>query len=396
MKGRSAVRMMIYSQDGFGLGHLRRNLNIAIQVQRQVPRAVILIVADSPAAPFFRLPPRCDFVKIPTLVKVNTGVWSSDRLQLVNEELLSIRSEIMENVATGFRPNLVLVDHMPNGVSGELARPLQALRARAPRAQIVLGLRDILGARADIRRQWQADGAFEATERYYDRILVYGCADMFDLATEYQFPPRLAAKTVYCGYVSREHIGPRAPAPEAPPPRARRRVPFVLVTGGGGADASFFMDRFLDALRVLGTGMPCRAVLALGPFLHQQQYRLLAKKARGLAVRLSRLDQDSIRLLRRADLVISMAGYNTVCEIMRFRKKAIVIPRPGPSAEQTMRTKIMASRGLFHAIHPHYLTPESLAAAIAERIAAPGDMNEGNLPPLDGASRAAACMLTEV
>ena len=61
-----------------------------------------------------------------------------------------------------------------------------------------------------------------------------------------------------------------------------------------------------------------------------------------------------------------------------------------------MRTKIMASRGLFHAIHPHYLTPESLAAAIAERIAAPGDMNEGNLPPLDGASRAAACMLTEV
>src|SRR5206468_9393293 len=139
MKGRSAVRLMIYSQDGFGLGHLRRNLNIATQVQRRAPQSVILIVADSPAAPFFRLPPRCDFIKVPTLVKVNTGLWSTDRLNLVNEELLAIRSEIMENVATGFRPHLVLVDHMPNGILGELAKPLRVLRERAPDAKIVLG-----------------------------------------------------------------------------------------------------------------------------------------------------------------------------------------------------------------------------------------------------------------
>ncbi len=396
MKGRSALRMMVYSQDGFGLGHLRRNLNIAIQVQRQVPQSVVLIVADSPAAPFFRLPPRCDFVKIPTLVKVNTGVWSSDRLRLVNEELLAIRAEIMEDVATGFQPHLVLVDHMPNGVAGELARPLRVLRERARGAKIVLGLRDILGARTDIRRQWLADGAYEAAEAYYDRVLVYGCAELFDLAAEYQFSADLVAKTIYCGYVSREHISPDPPAAPASRPWAARRLPLVLVTGGGGADASFFMDRFLDALQVLGPRIRCRAVLAVGPFLHREQYRLLVRKARGLPVRLSRLGHDNIRLLRQADVVISMAGYNTLGEIMRFRKKAIVIPRPGPSAEQTMRTRILASRRLFQAIHPHDLTPESLAAALAERIAASAALDGRDLPPLDGASRAAAQMLAEV
>ena len=91
-----------------------------------------------------------------------------------------------------------------------------------------------------------------------------------------------------------------------------------------------------------------------------------------------------------------MAGYNTISEIMWFRKKAIVIPRPGPSAEQTMRTRLMAARGLFNTIHPHHLTPESLAAALTERIAAPGGIDERNLPPLDGASQAAAHMLAEV
>ncbi|HEY3215790.1 MAG TPA: glycosyltransferase [Candidatus Eisenbacteria bacterium] len=391
MKGRSALRIMVYSQDGFGLGHLRRNLNIAIQVQRQVPHSVILIVADSPAAPFFRLPPRCDFVKIPTLVKVNTGVWSSDRLRLVNEELLAIRSEIMEDVATGFRPHLVLVDHMPNGVAGELTKPLQTLREHARRAKIVLGLRDILGARADICKQWLADGAYEAAEAYYDRILVYGCAELFDLAAEYQFSADLVAKTIYCGYVSREHIPPAGPTSRPP-----ERPPFVLVTGGGGADSSFFMDRFLDALRLVGSETRCRAILAVGPFLHREQYRLLARKARGLPVRLSRLGQDGIRLLRRADVVISMAGYNTISEVMRFRKKAIVIPRPGPSAEQTMRTSVLAARGLFEVIHPHHLTPETLAAALAERISATSMVDERDLPPLNGASRAAAQMLAEV
>jgi len=391
MTQRSAVRMMIYSQDGFGLGHLRRSLNVAIQVQRRAPESVILVVADSPAAPFFRLPPHCDFIKIPTLVKVNTGVWSSDRLHLVNEELLAIRSQIMENVAIGFGPHLVLVDHMPNGVLGELAQTLRALRAHARGARIVLGLRDILGAPADIRKQWLADGAFEAAATFYDRILVYGSAELFDLANEYQFSPELVAKTDYCGYVSREHI---AVAPEKEREASRERL--ILVTGGGGADASFFMDRFLDALRVLGPDAGCRAVIAVGPFLHEEQYKLLRRKARGLPARLSRGEEDRIDLLQRADLVVSMAGYNTLGEILRFGKKAIVIPRPGPSAEQTMRAGMMAARGLFHTIHPHDLTPETLAGTITRLLDDGVPFDARNLPPLTGASRAAERMLAEV
>jgi predicted glycosyltransferase len=110
-------------------------------------------------APFFKLPPRCDFIKIPTIVKVDTGIWRPDRLPMNYQELLKIRSEIIQNVALGFRPHFFLVDHMPHGALGELARPLQVLKQQCPETKIVLGLRDILGAPDTIQKQWKNEGA---------------------------------------------------------------------------------------------------------------------------------------------------------------------------------------------------------------------------------------------
>jgi predicted glycosyltransferase len=107
----------------------------------------------------------------------------------------------------------------------------------------------------------------------------------------------------------------------------------------------------------------------------------------------TRLRQDSIRFLRRADLVVSMAGYNSISEIMRFRKKAIIVPRPGPSAEQTMRCRIMSGRGLFNTIYLQDLAAENLAALISQKLENGNGMNEAMIPDLRGASKAASLML---
>ncbi len=390
----SVVKILIYSQDGFGLGHLRRNLNICLQIIKRCPRASILIIADSPVAPFFKLPAQCDFIKIPTIVKVDTGIWRPNRLPMNYREVLKIRSEIIRSAALGFRPHFFLVDHMPHGALGELAGPLQALKEQCPETKIVLGLRDILGAPETIQKQWKSEGAFEAATAFYDHVCIYGCADVFESTDEYQFPAELVAKTQYCGYVCRDDVNT---PPESgflknffPEPREK----FVLVTGGGGADASYFMDSFLDAVRLLAPQASFNALVSTGPFMHEEQRQLLTQKAKGLPVTVTKLGQDSLRFLRRADLVISMAGYNTISEIMRFRKKAIIIPRPGPSAEQTMRCRIMTGRGLFDTIHLQDLAAESLAEHIAHKLENGSGMNETMIPDLNGASKAAALMLS--
>ncbi len=123
---------------------------------------------------------------------------------------------------------------------------------------------------------------------------------------------------------------------------------------------------------------------------------MLHQKAKGLPVKIVRLGSDSIDLLKRADLVISMAGYNTISEIMRYQKNAIIIPRPGPSAEQTMRTQLLADRGLFNYIHPYQLTASNLAELIMSRLENGTHMDEQKLPNLEGASAVARNMLSSI
>lgn len=385
----AARKFLIYSQDGLGLGHLRRNVNICYQIKRRCPQASCLIIADSPVAPFFKLPPHCDFIKIPTLVKVDTGMWRSDRLHVNDRELLAIRAEIIRNVILSFRPEVFLVDHMPHGAQGELVRALQTFKKNCPGRRLVLGLRDILGAPEVIRRQWQVEGAFDAVAEFYDEVYIYGAVDFFDAVVEYAFPQALRPKVRYCGYVCREENAARAPEMEKKQENGR----FVLVTGGGGADAAYFMDRFIDAVPKLESDSRVQAFIATGPFVHKEQSDLLARKAKGLPIQVGRMAGDSIRYLRRADLIISMAGYNTVSEIMFFRKNAIVVPRAGPSAEQVMRTRIMSGRGLFSTIHPHDLTAANFAEWIGRKLQNGNGMNEAMLPPLNGASQVAALML---
>jgi predicted glycosyltransferase len=385
----SVKKILIYSQDGLGLGHLRRNLNLCEQIKKRGANVSCLIIADSPVAPFFKMPAHCDFVKIPTIVKVDTGVWKSNRLPVEYTELLAMRAEIIQNVMLSFRPHVFVVDHMPHGALGELARPLEVLKKCCPHTKVILGLRDILGAPEVIHQQWQKEGAFAAAENFYDVINIYGSAGLFNAIAEYHFPPALLGKTRYCGYVCREN---------ADAARAEKKTngggKFILVTGGGGADAAFFMAQFVAAARQLRRDTRFQALITTGPFMPEEQCARLRQEVKDLPLAVSQAGEDSIRYLRQADLVISMAGYNTVSEIMHFRKNAIVVPRPGPSAEQTMRTRLMSGRGLFSTIHPRDLTAENLAELIKQKLCNGHTMNDAMLPDLNGASKAATNILT--
>ena len=136
-----------------------------------------------------------------------------------------------------------------------------------------------------------------------------------------------------------------------------------------------------------------RARITTGPFMHKDQRELLRHKSRGLPIVVSQAGEDSIRYLQRADLVISMAGYNTISEILRFRKNAIVVPRAGPSAEQSMRTRIMSERGLFSTIHPTELTAENFSQLITQKLDNGEHVREAMIPNLNGAAKVASMIL---
>jgi predicted glycosyltransferase len=385
------ARVLMYSQDSYGLGHLRRATNLANALVRERSDLSILLVVDSPVAPFFNLRDHIDFVKLPTVVKVGAGVFRPGRLPISYPLVRILRSNVIREVLRRFRPDLILVDHMPGGANRDLIPALRLLRLFDYRTKVVLGLRDIIDNPLVTRTVWQREGFYEVLKRYYDAVLIYGSPDIFPTAEKYGLRDVVRNEVRYCGYVCNMD-------PVKDPKLLRAKLqchdePLVAVMAGGGADAYRLMQTYLAALPLVTNVMNVTTMMVTGPFMPESQHRELREHAQRIGVRIHGSVGDSLSHLNAADLVVSMAGYNTMSEILRFRKPAVIVPRQGPSAEQRMRAGIFAERGLVSLVDPQDLSAARLASAIVETLTRPKPQCTDAMPGLFGIRAATDALL---
>jgi len=139
-----APRILLYSHDTFGLGHLRRNLAIAGRLSHALPGVSLLLLSGSQAVQQFILPLGADTVKLPTVTKLGPEHYVAQGLTITPSEVLALRRGLILETVMSFKPDLLLVDHAPLGMRGELRPALEYVRANLPQSRVVLGLRDIL------------------------------------------------------------------------------------------------------------------------------------------------------------------------------------------------------------------------------------------------------------
>ena len=365
------MRVMMYSHDGFGLGHLRRNANIASRFVREVPGASVLMLVGSPAGAFFELPPAVDVLKLPfdpLILKARrrTYTWRPRNPHIAPKDAREIRALLIGRAAELFRPRIFLVDHVPTGVWGELLPVLQMFRSMATPPKVILGLRDILDAPEVVREAWRRDGLYQAIDEYYDKVLIYGCDEVYDTASRYGLDGLVSEKLDYCGYVCSE--GPRQGKEPTRKLLEVEHEKLVVVTGGAGYDAYPMMAACMKALRLLGIEHWLKAIFLTGPLMEQQLSMELHREADGLPVQVMNCVPNCLDYLNAADLVVTMGGYNSVIESVGLRKRTLVIPRKGPSAEQKMRAKTFADLGLVQWIDLEEATPSGLAQAITDNL----------------------------
>ncbi|HJZ50207.1 MAG TPA: glycosyltransferase [Roseiflexaceae bacterium] len=387
-------RIMMYSQDGFGLGHMRRTSSIANQIAEMRSDAAILTMADSRLGQFFETSANHDYLKLPSILKAGPGDWRAVSLPLPFAEVSAMRREMIRSAVLTYQPHVLLVDHMPHGAMGELIPTLEALRAAGWPTRIVLGLRDILDAPEVVRRRWEVEGAYDAIERYYDTVLVYGKREVFDLAEQYGFSSSVAERLRYTGYVC---------TPQAPRYTARARAKYIpgsdgetkliVAMAGGGADAYPMMRALLEALPAIAARQKVFLAVVTGPFMPAEQRRDLEARAKGLPARVSLSVNDTLSYIEAADLTIAMAGYNTTMEILRSGKRAFLIPRRGPSAEQRMRARLFAAQGWVEMIDPDDLDIANVAAQVCDALARGPRMNASQRPDMQGLMTAADTLL---
>jgi predicted glycosyltransferase len=354
-------KILLYSHDTFGLGNIRRTLLLAEFLGASYPRAAILVLTGSPMIHAFRIPPRVDYVKLPCVNRIRADEYEPRFLADCAAEVRSTRSAIIERTAVAFAPDLFIVDKRAGGIDNELLPALDALRRLARPPRVVLGLRDILDAPDATRRALRANGSFDLIERFYDEVWIYGARDVFDAVAEYEFPPAVAARSHFCGYL-RRHTARRTG--HDGPPR-------ILVTAGGGGDAAVLVLAYLRGLAAVPVG-EFQSVVILGPQLDLQTAEGLRQLGAGRPdVEYVEFETDMPRRYEAADVVLSMVGYNTICELLSACARAVLVPRSEPVQEQLIRARRLAACGYFSMIEPSELTPARLIAAARAALVAP-------------------------
>jgi predicted glycosyltransferase len=374
--GDGGHRFLFFSNELVGLGHLRRTLSIADRLAEREPAASSLVVTGSPVVPWMGMPPRVDVMKLPGWTRDEQGERRAGGLALDVGGLHAVRSGIEVAVATSFDPDVAVVDKLPLGPGGELIEALEALRARG-RCRLVLGLRDIDDAPERVRREWGPELRV-AIERYYDEILVYGPPSSPDAIRSAGWTD-LAVPVRHVGYLGWPMGG--EPAPDLPPG-------YLLATVGGGHDGFPVLEALVEAIRL--EPLPCPAVVLTGPLMPKAEVEALRRRAAGRDVQVVEFRGDMDRLLAGARAVVGMAGYNTVAEVLRARRPALLVPRTRPGQEQLVRARAVAELDSYEMLHPDDLGPEAMRAAVGRLLELPAP----DAPPdaYEGADRAAAAL----
>ncbi len=139
------------------------------------------------------------------------------------------------------------------------------------------------------------------------------------------------------------------------------------------------LKNYLCGLNPCGSAQAFDSLIVCGPEMAPQRRADIGQIAAGRAhVQVREFVNDMLGYIDAADVVVSMGGYNTICELLSLHKHAVIVPRAKPVEEQWIRAERMANLGLFRVIHPDFVTPANLRGAVAELIGVNGKQS---LPP---------------
>lgn len=358
------IRVVLYSHDSQGIGHVRRNLALARTLAQLLPRLTGkkvsgLMISGLAAANVFPLPDGFDWFFIPSITKGDGG-YEPRNLHTDWNTLRSVRTQAIQGALAGFMPDLIIVDRHLYGVDKELRKPLKKLRKKNPHLRVVLGMREVLDSPEIAAREWESLGSARELGTMIDEIWLYGDQLVHDPVATGEVPAYLADKVRYTGYLSkgRAEIDSHADLPWC--------GPFILTSAGGGSDGY----ALLSAAAAMPIPRGCSHVIIAGPQMSDSNFAALegAAQSAGRDVHLYRMWPGLAKVVQEAAAVISMGGYNTTSEILATDTPALIVPREYPRKEQLIRARALEAHGAVDVVRLQDVNAETLGEWAADRV----------------------------
>jgi predicted glycosyltransferase len=354
----------IYSPGLIGLGHIRRNAAIA-HALRSALKPVIVMIAEARQVGALPMLAGVDCVTLPSHRPVDAGERSPRFLDISERDLCALRTAVIDTAFESFEPDALIVDHLPLGTANELRRPLQRLRKRGNTC-CVLGLRDVPQAKPSEggggRYTWPDRATATAIRDYFDAVWVYGDPTVYDPVHNGRGLARLAVPVHYTGYLD-ERARLSLTTDREPLP-ATWQGSLALCVVGRGHDAEVLGEAFLET--ALPPGMS--GLVVTGATIEEETLRRLRRQARRHnEMQLLERVADPAPFIRQADRVVAMGGYHTLCEVLSFEKRALIVPRfrASPEHEQWIRATRMRDLGLIDVLDPRQLSSLALGDWLA-------------------------------
>jgi predicted glycosyltransferase len=354
------ARILMYSHDTFGLGHLRRCRTIAHALVEDHHGLEILIISGATIAGAFDYRARVDFVKIPSVIKLHNGEYTSLERHRELDETLKMRRSIIRHTAETFQPDIFIVDKEPLGLRGEVEETLSYLKTRG--TKLVLGLREVMDAPHLLEAEWKQRDVLRKIDLFYDMIWAYGPPDFYDPLTGLDVPTNVRDKMKFVGFLQRS-------LSHEPLPGHRPPGDYLLVTTGGGGDGADLVHSVIHAYQQ-DRALIHPALVVLGPYMPARKRRKLIRKGGSIPfLKLIEFDNRMEELVAGARAVVAMGGYNTYCEILSFDKPALIVPRVSPREEQLIRARRAKELGLIDMLLPEEAEDTTRLAAALKALA---------------------------
>lgn len=316
-------RVVIFTHDGRGLGHLRRLSLIAKSLQREC--AVLIVTGHRSGS--WMIPEECEFVHLPSLDSLDfrrSRHWGRQPFWADGElKGRSLRKALLEAVFDVFQPHAMILDYLPMGQEGEMFEFI--LQKRAEHCYFIL--RGVLGDGRALNEQILNAKGRRLLSEFYKRIFVAADARIIDVVEEYALPREIAEKVVYAGYVVDCGLPELRHAM-----RKERGIPstaqWVVCSAGGGKYGEDLIENCYDLIDLFPEtyfdvvlGPRSRLALAGTKWIDFPRVRILKE------------DSALATIHAACDVLISRGGYNSMLEGLVGGTSVIAVPIPGDSEQ---------------------------------------------------------------
>ncbi|MDQ1920920.1 hypothetical protein [Massilia pseudoviolaceinigra] len=320
-------RALFYVFDGgSGIGHLRRLARIAAAMQ---DRFSCLIITGHDVGPQWIVAQGCEYIRLPawdSLIPAKAAYWGrTPFLDVPLSEAVELRRSILEGVFKGFRPDVLLVDHLPLGAHEELAPIIRNGDCRK-----YLITRGVQNETEDLQRLVLGGAALDSLRDNYTRILSAIDKRIFDFSASYGLPAEIAQKISSTGYVA---------PPVAPEHRAQTRAArgigedalWVVASAGGGQWGEPLMEA---CLALTDLDRTVHFDIILGPRSRLPRPANNPELLDGGRIRVHTSCSSLADFHSAADLVITTGGYNSLLETLQGQARILCLPyRKDPGDE---------------------------------------------------------------